>query len=144
MSCWNTLGRVFEEEVGDVSVGALLGRRPCRGACESTKGSAASCAAACSAPRPERLRNVTTVWLVWAHELEGCLSAVRVEKVCKVFRVCVDACPVDRALCTTARKRRELLFRTKNMFISFSRVNFFLQPPFTPPSIMWIAVLQYT
>lgn len=62
------------------------------------------------------------------HELMSWRAAflrVRVEKVCKVFRVCVDACPVDRALYTTAIKSRELLFRTKNMFISFPRVNFF-------------------
>lgn len=62
------------------------------------------------------------------HELMNWRAAflcVRVEKVCKVFRVCVHACPVDCALCTTARKSRELLFGTKNMFVSFSRVNFF-------------------
>jgi len=80
------------------------------------------------------------------HELvswRAALLPVRVEKVCKLFRVCVDACPADCALCPTARKSRELLFRTENIFISFSRVNFFLQASFTPHSIMWIVVLQY-
>lgn len=69
-----------------------------------------------------------TLELFGSHELTSWRAAVlrvRVEKACKVFRVCVNACPVDRALCTTARKSTELLFRTKNMFISFFRAIFF-------------------
>lgn len=66
--------------------------------------------------------------LLGLHEVmswEAAFLKVRVGKVCKVFRVCVDACPVDCALCSTARKSRELLFRIKGMFIYFSRVVFF-------------------
>lgn len=97
-----------------------------------------------SAHQPHRTANLGTVG---SHELTSWSAAVlrvRVEKACKVFRVCVNACPVDRALCTTARKSTELLFRTKNMFISFSGSIFFPQACFTAPSVMWIVVLQYT
>lgn len=62
------------------------------------------------------------------HELvswRGAFLCVRVEKVCKVFTVCVDVCPVGHALCSTARKSRELLFITKKCLLPFSELFFF-------------------
>lgn len=122
------LGRKFQEQDGDVSVWAPLGDSLDVGVCICMKENSASWTVGALLFIQSAL-GVTTVCLCMSSELESCLPAVRVVKVCKVFRVCVHACPVDPALCTTARSR-EFLFRTKTMFLSFFQGQFFSSGPF--------------
>lgn len=67
-------GRMFWDRV-EMSIKAPLGHGLCVGVCRCRKRSRASHAVECSAHYPKCIRNVRTVWLAWAHELEDCLSA---------------------------------------------------------------------
>lgn len=107
---------------------------------QSTKGNSASWAvsALLLIQSALRVRTVGFCMSSWVGELP---SAVRVGKACKLFRVCVHACPVDPALCTTTKRRREFLVRTKPMFLSCFQGHFFLQVSFTLPSTTLLVVL---
>lgn len=62
------------------------------------------------------------------HELMSWRTAflrIRVGKVCRVFRVCVDARPVYCAQCTTARRSINFIFRTIFFFFPFQAQYFF-------------------
>lgn len=107
---------------------------------QSTKGNSASWAvsALLLIQSALRVRTVGFCMSSWVGELP---SAVRVGKACKLFRVCVRACPVDPALCTTTKRRREFLVRTKPLFLSCFQGHFFLQVSFTLPSTTLLVVL---
>lgn len=81
------------------------------------------------------------------HELMSWRTAflrIRVGKVCRVFRVCVDARPVHCAQCTTARRSINFIFRT-NFFFSLFRLNIFFSSSFLHSTLCHVDnYFQYT